>query len=283
MRFHLCVAILAALGIALGLTVPAAAQPAGAPAYLGVMLAPGEEGKAGVVIREVTPGSPAEKAGMKAGDRVAKVGDHEVKDVDAFMKAVSTHKPGDKLALTVERDGKEQTLTATLGERPAATARPDQPMPVPQRAPAFLGVQMAPLTPELRTQLKVNADAGAVIAEVVPGSPAEKAGLKRDDVVTAANDRPVRSPEDLREAVQQTGAGHELALAVSRGGEKVTVKASPQAGTVGYFLTPGDERSPSVDVGSMIDQGRRIRELERRVAELEKRLQDLDRRPQPGK
>jgi S1-C subfamily serine protease len=283
MRHILCVlAVAAALGLAgRAAAQPAAGQPAAGPGpYLGVMIGPDGDT---ALIREVAPGSPAEKAGIKAGDRVAKVGTQEVKDVEAFLKAVAAHKPGDKVALTVERDGKEQTLTATLGERPAAAAGPGGPVPGAAPGVAFLGVQLQPLTPELRTRLKVDADAGAVIGDVVPGSPAEKAGLKRDDVVTAAASKPVRSPADLREAIQQTGAGRDLGLAVSRGGEKVTLTARPQAESVGQFVTPGTEPFPSVEAGSMLDQGRRIRELERRVAELEQRVRELDRKPGPPK
>jgi len=233
MRHVLCIAAVTA---ALALTGRAAAQPAAQPAgsgpYLGVMVGPDGDR---ALIREVAPGSPAEKAGVKAGDRVAKVGNQEVKDVDAFLKAVAAHKPGDKISLTVDRDGKEQTLTATLGERPAAAAGPG---PVPGAVPglAFLGVQLTPLTPELKNQLKV--DAGAVVADVVPGSPAEKAGLKRDDVVTKAGGQPVRTPEDLREAIQRAGAGHDLALAVNRGGQNLTLTARPQAGSVGWRGSP---------------------------------------------
>src|SRR6476469_4586141 len=148
MRHHMWIVTVAALGVGFALTTPcAAAEPAGPPGFLGVMVGPGDDGKA-VMIRDVAPGSPAATAGVKAGDRIVKVGKDEARDVDAFMKAVATHKAGDKLPLTVERDGKEQTLTATLGERPAAVARPEAPAPlVPPvsqggRAPAFLGVQL---------------------------------------------------------------------------------------------------------------------------------------------
>src|SRR3954468_6243978 len=272
MRHHLWIVTVAVLGMLALATPCAAAEPAGPPGFLGVMVGPGDDGKAGVVIRDVAPGSPAATAGVKSGDWVIKVGKDEARDVDAFMKAVAAHKAGDKVALTVERDGKEQTLTATLGERPATAAapRPEPPAPlVPPvsqggHASAFVGVQVEPLTPELRDQLKVKAETGAVITEVAPGSPAEKGGLKKDDVVTAANDKPVRGPDDLREAVQHNGTDKDMSLAVARGAEKVTVRAPPGAGWGGAFSPPGGARPPPMDVGPMFDQGRRIRELEKR-------------------
>jgi len=239
--------------------------------YLGVLVGPGEEG--GIVVRDVEPGSPGAKSGLKKGDRVVKLEDEEVRDIEKFLRTVATRKPGDKLRLGVLRNGKEQSLAVTLGEAPAQEA-PAFPGLASHRRPAFLGVQTQSLTPELKEQLKVEVDAGAVVTEVVPASPAAKAGLKREDVITSIDDRPVKVPTDLRDAVQKAGPGKEVALQIVRGKEKQTVKAKLGEGAVGFFLTPGEDRFPTVDVESMFDQGRRIRELERRVEELEKRLRE---------
>lgn len=247
------------------------------PGYLGVTVGPGGDGQKGVVVKEVAPDGPAAKAGLKPGDRVVKAGDQEVRDADAFQKAVAARKAGEKLALAVVRDGKDQTVTATLGKRPTRTARrPDLLIPPGDRPPAYLGVQLQPLTPDLRKQLKADAADGVAVAEVIPDSPAEKAGLRRDDVITAVDGRPVKSPENVREEVQLAGAGRDLTLAVLRGGEKLTLTAAPRAGSFGSFVTPGDERFPFPDVRSMFDQGRRVRELEQRVEGLEKRLRELE-------
>jgi S1-C subfamily serine protease len=249
--------------------------------YLGVEVGAGGEGERGAVVRDVTPGSPAAKAGLRAGDRVVRVGDQDVAGVEQFLRAVAAHKPGAKVNLRVARDGREQDLAAVLGERPAATRFPPAGLPdLPGlRRPAFLGVQTRTLSPDLKRQLGVDADAGVVVTEVVANSPAAKAGVKRDDVITAADDRPVRSPADLREAVQQAGPGKDLALQVLRGSEKLSLKATPGEGAFGFFLTPGEKRFPVLDVESMSDPSRRVRELERRVDELEKRLRELEKKP----
>jgi S1-C subfamily serine protease len=257
------------------------AQPGGGPetprGYLGILVGPAEEGSAGVLVREVTADSPAAKAGLKSGDRVVKLGDEDVADVEKFLRSVAAKKPGDRLVFGVLRDGKEQRLTVTLGER-ADRERPTFPELPGLRRPAFLGVQTQALTAELKERLNVPTDAGAVITEVVPNSPAARAGLKRDDVITAVDERPVKTPADLRDAVQKAGPGKEMTLQVVRGKEKLAVKATLREGAFGYFLTPGEDRFPTVDVESMFDQGRRIRELERRVEELEKRLRTLEKK-----
>jgi S1-C subfamily serine protease len=75
-----------------------------------------EDGK--IVITEVVEKSPAEKAGLKAGDEIVKVDDKSVKDEDSLREAVGDKKPGTKVSIVIKRDGKEQTIEATLGERP---------------------------------------------------------------------------------------------------------------------------------------------------------------------
>jgi S1-C subfamily serine protease len=62
--------------------------------------------------------SPAEKAGIKSGDVITKIGDKAVKSLDELMECMNKTKPGDKLAVTIKRDGKEQTINVTLGTRP---------------------------------------------------------------------------------------------------------------------------------------------------------------------
>jgi serine protease Do len=249
--------------------------------YLGVLVGPAGGGERGLLVREVTPSSPAAKAGLKNGDRVVKIDDQDVTDVETFLKAIAARKPGEQLNLQAVRDGREQNLVAVLGARPATSDFPPGGFPeLPSiRRPAYLGVQTQVLTPELRKQRKAEADAGVVVTEVRPNSPAAKAGLKQDDVITAVNDRPVKSPAELREAVQEAGPGKEVALQVVRGEEKLALKATLGEGTFSFYLTPGQDRFPALDVESMSDQARRLRELERRVEELEKRLRELEKKP----
>lgn len=251
--------------------------------YLGILVSPAEGGESGIVVREVTADSPAAKAGLKSGDRIIKIEDQEVQDVERFLKTVASKKPGDKLTLRVVRAGQEQNITATLGERPGtpeppAFGRPDRPGFPRGPRPAFLGVQTQPLTPELKQRLQAKTEAGVVVTEVVPNSPAAKAGLKPDDVITAVNDKTIRDPAQLRETIQQIGSGKEVTVQVARGNENLSLKAKLGEGGFGLFRPPGDERFPMLDVESLFATARRVQELERRVEELEKRVRELERK-----
>src|SRR5262249_15628865 len=158
----------------------------------------------GLVIRELTPEGPAAKAGLMSGDIVTKVDDQAIKNYDELADVVSKHKPGDKVAFHVFRDGREVTMTVTLGQR--GVRRPEGGDNLPGRSAAFLGIQLGPLSPEARNRVGQNVE-GAVVTEVVPNTPAAKAGLQSGDVITQINNKAVTDPEAIRETIRNLGVG----------------------------------------------------------------------------
>jgi hypothetical protein len=74
----------------------------------------------GVRFTGVTPGSPAEKAGVQGGDVLVRFGGREIRDVYDYTNALGQHKPGDRVAVVVRRAGTEVPLEVVLGSRPAA-------------------------------------------------------------------------------------------------------------------------------------------------------------------
>jgi len=91
----------------------------------------------GVVVVEVVPGGPADQAGVKPRDVIVRVGDREVTKAEALLHAVLAGKVGEKLPLTIVRDGREMNITVTVGERPA----PEQAASAPR---AVLSVSALP-------------------------------------------------------------------------------------------------------------------------------------------
>jgi S1-C subfamily serine protease len=73
----------------------------------------------GVLLGGVSPGSPAEQAGLRKGDVLLGLGTHDVKDLQAMTDALRAHRPGDEVLLRILRDGREQRITVTLGSRAA--------------------------------------------------------------------------------------------------------------------------------------------------------------------
>jgi putative serine protease PepD len=87
-------------------------------AYLGVGLSDPTSGR-GALIPEVASGGPADRAGIQAGDVVVEVDGQAVSDADALVALIRDHQPGDKVTVKLVRDGRERTVTVTLGERTA--------------------------------------------------------------------------------------------------------------------------------------------------------------------
>ena len=84
----------------------------------------------------------------------------------------------------------------------------------------YIGVSIQPITPELGKAMKLTNDKGVLVADVVPGSPADKAGVRRGDVIVAFNNKAVEEPRDLSSMVANTPVGQEVNVAVLRDGAK---------------------------------------------------------------
>jgi S1-C subfamily serine protease len=240
--------------------------------FLGVAVEPGAENakQTGVVIRSVLPDSPAAKAGIKEGDVINKVAGTDVHDFDALLGVLRKHRPGEQLSFHVMREGQEKDINITLGQPPVERIGQRGSN---ERGGAFLGVQTQPLTPQLKERLNMTADKGAVIVEVLEGTPAAKAGLKRDDVIVSFAGKTIGNPQDLRDAVHAAGINKDVNIIVLRGQEKKDLQVRPEQSPVdGLSFTP---TFPGNGAPGIFAPGR-ASQLERRVEELEKRVRELE-------
>jgi putative serine protease PepD len=87
--------------------------------YLGVSMGDATGSQNGAIVQEVTPNSPASRAGLRPGDLVTSIDGQAIQSYSEMIAAIRAHKPGDKVALGVTRGGNESTITATLTQRPA--------------------------------------------------------------------------------------------------------------------------------------------------------------------
>jgi Do/DeqQ family serine protease len=184
----------------------------------------------GVIVSSVQPGSAAAGAGLKQGDVITKLNGAEVNDSNAFRNRVAGTQPGTAVTLAVLRDGREQELRATLGERkPESAGRDDENGgPDGNAAGGRLGLSVEPLTSEAAAQLKLPAGTqGLVVRGVDPEGPAAEAGLRQGDVILEVNRQPARSVEQVRGALQQNG-GRPLLLLVGREGNSLFMTVRPR-------------------------------------------------------
>lgn len=209
-----------------------------ADGWLGVFLDPDSTAPR---ILECVPGSPAEKAGLRAGDVVVGVDETDVADGASFTAAIRARKAGDEVKLRLRRDGKDLVLAVVLAERPAQGGVPAEPAakpePTPPResgkrpsapAPAPAPESRAGGRPRLGLQV-VEEHSTLRVTAVAEGSAAARAGFREGDVLRRAGDAEVTSHAGLQAVVARGGS---IAFAVQRGGETVELRvdlAAPAA------------------------------------------------------
>jgi serine protease Do len=210
-------------------------------AMLGVNSVKAEDNIEGAKIKEVTKGSAAEKAGLKAGDLITRVNEIAISDPEALAHAVHKYKPQDKITLTYKRDGKEQKTTATLGKSDQAAnfsfdrryVMPDEqmsrnfnftmpPMPDMDGARAFSWNDGKPKL-GIKAQ-DMDEGNGARVLEVDDESPAEKAGIKEGDIITRFDDKDVENATMLADLARETAGKASVRISVTRDGKSREVE-----------------------------------------------------------
>jgi serine protease Do len=172
-------------------------------------------------VSEVTPGGPAAKAGVQAGDLITQIDGHKIEFGADVVDYVSSQNIGAKVNITYLRGGKSLGTAVALGELPGGEeAR------LADSGRVGLGLQA--LTPEIATSLGIAPNTrGVVITEVTPGSPAERAGLKEGEVIVEVDRKSVASIDEAAAALRAPRAGGHLVRVRGAGGARfVTIPAT---------------------------------------------------------
>ena len=154
--------------------------------------------KHGALVAEVVADGPADEAGVKRGDVIVSFGGKKVETSHDLPALVAASPVGEKTTLTVLRKGSERELTIKVGRLEAESR---QAQAATQDSEGKWGLTVQDLTPQIARQLGVDAEQGAVVTGVTPGSPAEEASLQRGDVILEVNQEPVASANDVKQAV----------------------------------------------------------------------------------
>jgi serine protease Do len=178
----------------------------------------------GAVISQVTPDSPAGRAGLKNGDVLRELNGKKIMDGRELQVAVSETAPGTAIELGILRDGKPESIHLTVGEfHKEAPEEASNAGASEQRG--RLGLTVADLSPDVRQQLHVPEQVhGAAISEVRPGSAADNAGLAPGDVILEVNRHPVADADNFVSQVHAVPQNKDILLLVwSNGGASYRV------------------------------------------------------------
>jgi serine protease Do len=160
----------------------------------------------GALVAEVEPGSPADKAGIKAGDLILRVDQSSVARAEDLPRVVARHKPGSKVKVEIRRERVTRTVEVSLDEvRDESGPRAPAGAPAPGAAvPHGIGVQLSDVQGQ-----------GIVVARVVAGSPAD-GELAPGDVIVEVNRAPVARAADVAARIAATPAGTPILFKIAR-------------------------------------------------------------------
>jgi Do/DeqQ family serine protease len=171
--------------------------------------------KEGVLVAQIHPGTGAEKAGLTSGDIIKALDDKAIKNVNELIKEIQKKKVGQKVKLSVIRDGKPTTIEVTL------SAMPDKPEAMKEKEfEEKLGARVQEWTPQLAARYRISAEIkrGVVVISVEEGSPADDLGLQEGDVILEINRKKIETVKDFEKAIKDTNFEKGVVLRLHRRG-----------------------------------------------------------------
>lgn len=174
----------------------------------------------GALVKLVTAGEAADKAGVKASDVITKIDGKDVGDALALRQAIGAIAPGTTVKLTVMRDKAEKVIPVKLTEAPSGVEDSSQPV-----AGEKLGLAVQSITPSLAKQLGYRASLkGVVVTSVTGGGAADRAGMQENDVITKINTTQIVDAASYNAAVKGLKSGNTAILVVTREGSTVILE-----------------------------------------------------------
>lgn len=186
-----------------------------------------DDGDGGAKITEVTKDGAADKAGLKEGDIITKVNEFNVSDADDLPMAIKKFKPEEKVTITYKRNGATQTTTAELQK---STNNFGQNFKLADTDFAYNFDMNNKVfstfgRPRLGLQVEDLQDGNGVkVLDVNDDTPAGKAGIKKDDVITSFNGKEIKGVDDIREAMQDIKQGDTIKVSYKRAGSPATAE-----------------------------------------------------------
>jgi serine protease Do len=162
----------------------------------------------GALVSDITPGGPAEKAGIRRGDVIVEFNGHKIEKVSELTSTVALTTPGTQVKLKVIREGKVEEINVTIGELPEKIA---------ERSEEKLGLTVQEINPQIADRFNLGGEKGVVVTNVAPGSIADEVGFRPGDVVLEINRQLIRNMDDYKNALEKIDKGKSALFLVKRG------------------------------------------------------------------
>ncbi|MBE9516808.1 MAG: DegQ family serine endoprotease, partial [Proteobacteria bacterium] len=183
----------------------------------------------GALVSEIMDGSPAGDAGMEAGDVIVNYDGQKVEDPTGLRNIVARTEVGKRVKVVVIRDGVRKTLKVKTGKQPKNMGRRGIEREESNEGgeSESTGFKIRTLTPKIASELGIDAkEKGVVVTVVEPGGAAQRAGLRRGDVIVSLNKKRIRNSADFNKVARKL-KGKKMLLRIVRSTGKVFIIIKP--------------------------------------------------------
>ncbi|MBC8231108.1 Do family serine endopeptidase [bacterium] len=184
----------------------------------------GLENTDGALVGQVISDTPAEKAGFKSGDVIIEFNGKAVKNSGQLRITVASTDIGRTVDAKIIRDGKEKILSVKIVKRSGESIVSAGGEVSSEDVETLAGLKVKNLTPEIAERYGYEDEAGVVVTEVTPGSPAEKEGIRPGDLIKEVERKPIKNVKDYKKITRELKDNNTVLLLVNRGG------------SIGFFL-----------------------------------------------
>jgi serine protease Do len=248
--------------------------------WLGVSLAYRTENDIPVV-RWVSKNSPAEKAGIRKGDKILKIDGESVKNREDVVRIVKTFKPGQKTKIELLRENVKKSVIVIMGDTKGWSynwhfySSPNERLfVIPEMSGTLpkvenyvfrisgsrtLGVDVISITPELAKKFNVEEKSGLMISKVYKDTAAEKAGFQVADIIVRAGGIKMKQITDLRRALNEMEENESIAIEIYRNGKLKKIKVAPDRSGETFFGVFDRVKDKLRNIRIKIDDENRLR------------------------
>lgn len=205
--------------------------------WLGVVIQPvskdlaesfGLDGTQGALVSDVSDDSPAQKAGLKAGDVILSADGSDIGDSTTLPRVIGQVAPGDEVSLQIMRDGDQRQVDVTVGDWPEQMTADGSPSSGPSNDQTKLGIAISDLSDQEKQQLEV--DNGVLVRRVEPRGAAAAAGIQPGDVIVSFDQKSIDNADQLIDAVKQADGDRAIPVRIVRDGTSLFVALRLKAG-----------------------------------------------------
>jgi len=193
----------------------------------------GLKDRKGAVVKTVSPGGAAAKAGLEPGDVIIAYNGKPVASRDELVQMVVATKPGTSVPVRIVRDRAEKTVNVTVDELDLEAegnlaSRNRERDDTGQSTSTGFGLRLQNISPADARELKLESSRGALVADVDQGSPAARAGLRPGDVIVRVGREPIASATDAQRELTKVPSRGTAFLRVLRDGQETFVSVTKE-------------------------------------------------------